>query len=89
MRGNGIADLCAMPERAETRCHPVWRDTSGKDNAGGTTGGAALIIINREETQLDHAANVVLHADVAEALPAIAARLPAVRAVHMRETKVT
>jgi hypothetical protein len=41
-RGNGIADLCAMPERAETRCHPVWRDTSGKDNAGGTTGGAAL-----------------------------------------------
>jgi NAD-dependent SIR2 family protein deacetylase len=51
--------------------------------------GAALIIINREETQLDHAANVVLHADVAEALPAIAARLPAVRAVHTRETKVT
>ncbi len=51
--------------------------------------GAVLIIINREETHLDHAANVVLHADVAEALPAIAARLPAVRAVHMRETKVT
>ncbi|HJO33184.1 MAG: Sir2 family NAD-dependent protein deacetylase [Anaerolineales bacterium] len=51
--------------------------------------GAALIIINREETHLDQAANVVLHADVSETLPAIAARLPVVRAVHTRETKVT
>ncbi|MFQ5407886.1 MAG: NAD-dependent deacetylase, partial [Anaerolineales bacterium] len=35
--------------------------------------GARLIIVNRETTPLDALADVVIHADVAEALPAIAA----------------
>lgn len=34
--------------------------------------GARLVIVNREPTGLDRSAEVVLHADVAEALPAIA-----------------
>jgi len=34
--------------------------------------GARLVIVNREPTGLDHAAALVLHDDVAEALPAIA-----------------
>jgi len=33
--------------------------------------GARLIIVNRSETYLDDRADVVLHEDVAEALPAI------------------
>jgi len=36
--------------------------------------GARLVIVNREPTHLDRAAEVVLNEDVAEALPAIAAR---------------
>ena len=51
--------------------------------------GAALIIINREETHLDNTGNVVLRADVSEALPAIVARLPTVGAVRTREFEVT
>ncbi len=51
--------------------------------------GAALIIINREETHLGTVSNVMLRVDVTEALPAIDARLPAVQTGHTRETKVT
>jgi len=38
--------------------------------------GARLIIVNAEPTPLDGAADVVIRADVAEALPALAAALP-------------
>jgi NAD-dependent deacetylase len=37
--------------------------------------GARLMIVNREPTQYDAQADVLIHADVAEALPAIAAEL--------------
>lgn len=40
-------------------------------------GGARLMIVNREPTALDAAAEVVIHADVAEALPAILTELAA------------
>ncbi len=39
--------------------------------------GARLLIVNREPTAFDHQADVVIHADVAEALPAIVAELAA------------
>jgi len=42
--------------------------------------GARLIIVNREPTPYDAEAEVVIHADVAEALPAIVAELSAVAA---------
>jgi NAD-dependent deacetylase len=41
-------------------------------------GGARLLIVNREPTPFDDQAEVVIHADVAEALPAITAELLAV-----------
>lgn len=50
--------------------------------------GAALIIINREETHLDNAANLVLRANVTEALPAIVTWLPTLRAICTREIEV-
>jgi NAD-dependent deacetylase len=41
--------------------------------------GARLVIVNRESTPLDGEAEVLLRADVAEALPALAALLPQTR----------
>jgi NAD-dependent deacetylase len=44
--------------------------------------GARLIIVNRQPTPLDDEAEIVIHADVAEALPAIVAELQAGEARH-------